>query len=73
MVGLMADLCVERNYLAIKQVEHIYDLDSCREIVTNDAYDATLRRAFTTLLTHLWVNREPFQVIALPNYIRLWS
>ena len=69
---LLANLCLNRNYLAIDRVEKIYSFDICYQIISND-YDLPLKTCFCKLILSLYIDRKPNIKLLLPNRIRIWT
>ena len=72
LVCLLSDLCLDRNFLAIKPLSDMYSYDLCYELISNTNYDYELRHAFTKLMTTLWIDRD-FMPVVLPNRVRVWE
>lgn len=69
-VNLCADLCMERNYLAIEALQKLYPLDCCIQILKNEDYPINLRCAFCRLVDHLWVQIYPYEVVKMPEFTK---
>lgn len=68
MINLCADLCMDRNYIAIDVLSQIYPLDCCIEILRSEYYPLELRSAICRLIDHLWVQVFPYEQIRLPEF-----
>ena len=69
-VGLLTDLCYDRNYLAINILKKYYGLDTCISIIIGHIYDFGIRANFVRLLENLWVDADPFIPISSPSKIK---
>lgn len=69
-VNLCADLCMNRNYLAIDILQKIYSFDCCIQILKKEDYPVSLRCAFCRLVDHLWVQIYPFEAVRLPEFTK---
>jgi hypothetical protein len=72
MVNLMADLCYQRNYVAIQVLENLYPKGYCLKILQGKDFDLELRRAFCRIIITLWIDQLPYREIQLPQNIRVW-
>jgi hypothetical protein len=73
MISLLGALCQERNYKAIDILQEYLPLSVCSQIICSDEYPYSLRSAFCTLTTSLWIDVYPFMNIKFPDNIKLWS
>ena len=71
-IELLGDLCLQRNFLAINQLEKIYTYQICFEIISRRDFDVPLRTAFAKLFNNLWIDRD-YPQITLPNYLIAWK
>ena len=71
MVLLCSDLCLDRNFIGIHHLQHIYPFQVCYDII-NKNFETRLSYAFVRLIITLWVDLE-FTKIVLPNKIRVWD
>ena len=46
LIDLFADLCLNRNYLAIEFLENLYEFDLCLLIITRKEFSSSLRFDF---------------------------
>lgn len=68
MINLCADLCMDRNYIAIDALSKIYPLDCCIEILKSEEYPMELRSAICRLINFLWIQVYPYEQIRLPEF-----
>lgn len=68
MINLCADLCMDRNYIAIDSLLKIYPLDCCIEILRSEDYPIELRTAICRLIDYLWIQVYPYEQIRLPEF-----
>ena len=71
-MNLFADLCMDRNYVAISKLERMFPYDVLVSILKSIVNDA-LRAAVLRFLSALYVDREPQNVTPIPCMSRLWS
>ena len=55
----MSELCQERNYTAINPLEKSFPYTLCFEIIK--------------MIITLWIDRDPYNKIILPQKIRVWT
>ena len=73
ITNLLGDLCLERNYSAIDTLQAAISMEVCREIVCSERYSYSVRSAFCTLMTNLWVDVYPFMRSQYPSNVKLWN
>ena len=73
MIRLLADLCKGRNYVAIDVLQSDLPFEVCFVVMSNENYPRLLREAFCSLISSLWVDVAPFQMIELPTKIKVWD
>lgn len=74
MIYLFANLCLERNYIAIEGLQEIYTYEICFSIISGDYPDLwDLKAAFARLTNNLWIDRKPYHPLNLPRHIILWE
>ena len=71
-MNLFADLCLDRNYVAISKLERMFPYDVLVSILKSFVNDA-LKAAVLRFLSALYVDREPQNVTPIPCMSRLWS
>ena len=72
IINLCSDLCLDRNITAIEKIQNVYSFKVCLEILRQEDHNIELRRAFTRLVTTLWIDTE-FIKFKFPNRIRIWN
>ena len=70
MINLCADLCMDRNYLAIDILQRKYQREDCFSILMNQSIPHEMRSAFCRLIEHLWIQIYPHEEIRLPEYTK---
>merc|ERR1719181_595477 len=70
LLGLLAEICFERNYKGIFQVEALYSYETVLACVANKDLPFELRSRFCRLLLCLHIDREPQVVVTVPNFTR---
>ena len=53
LIDFFADLCLDRNYIAIDYLENLYEFQFCITIITNNMYPASLRFLFIIIIINL--------------------
>ena len=72
LIHLFADLCLERNYIAIESLQNVYTYDICFRVISDTNEDMyRLKCSFARLMKSLWIDRQPYQRLNLPRYIIL--
>jgi hypothetical protein len=67
---LVADLCLDRNYVAIGILEEKFPYDLLITILRDDQIKATFKAPICRILRNLWVDREPQTEAVFPRLIR---
>jgi hypothetical protein len=67
---LMADLCLDRNYLAMRHVESQFSLELLLTLLKNPASTPKIKAPVCKLIRCLFVDREPQIEIRFPRLIR---
>ncbi len=73
MIHLLADLCLQRNYVAIDFLKNIYHYELCFGLLSDSSLPLKLRTAFAKLLNTLWIDKNPYQSLNLPRYLFSWD
>lgn len=73
MVELLSLMCMTRNYPGINALTPLYPLDFCIECLFNENVPELLRANFAKLILHCHINKDPFEMLNVPNMARLWS
>lgn len=72
MTRLLADLCKDRNYLAIDILKPLFPVEVCFAIICETEYPNELRDAFVCLTISLWIDISPLHKLELPIRIKFW-
>lgn len=67
---LVADLCLDRNYVAINILEPFYEYDMLLTLLKNIQLPHTCKAAVCRVIRCLYVDREPQVATKFPRYIR---
>ena len=70
---LVADLCLDRNYVSIRILEKIYSYDLLISILKRDDLSNAIKAPTCRILRTLWVDREPQVAKIFPSLIRTQS
>jgi len=70
LLGMFAEICYDRNYKGIYQIEALYQYEVVLACMASQDLDFRLRTRFTRLLLTLHIDREPQVVVQVPNYTR---
>jgi hypothetical protein len=73
LIYLLGDLCLHRNYLAIDTLQQCIPLNICIEVICSEEYSWSLKSAFCTLTTNLWVDVFPCMHSQFPDNIKIWA
>lgn len=71
-IELMADLCLDKNFLAIKPLREIYTFPICSWVISQEEYGEKIRAAFIRLVVTLWIEAESEELPTLSS-IRTWD
>lgn len=67
---LVADLCLDRNYVAINTLENFYEYDVLLTLLKNIQLPQMCKAAVCRVIRCLYVDREPQVATKFPRYIR---
>lgn len=67
---LVADLCLDRNYVSVRILEKIYKYDLLITLLKMDELSNTFKAPVCKIIRTLWVDREPHVATVFPNLIR---
>ena len=70
---LLAELCKDRNYIAINLLAEDYPFTMCISVVANTKIHTRIRSEFARLCSALWVDVAPQQKLLVPNFTRSWE
>jgi len=70
---LLADMCFDRNYIAIREVEKQMNVGVAVSCIKSNDLPAQVRSAFVRLVTHLYVDRMPQKKDRIRNLTFPWS
>lgn len=75
LIFLLADLCQDRNYKAIKKLWDYFSVEICANIICskNGQYSYSIRSAFCKLMQNLRIDCYPFIPIRIPTTIKDWN
>jgi len=73
MIYLLSDLCLQRNYVAINFLKTVYTYDLCFSTISDETLTWELRTAFAKLLNTLWLDKNPYQPLNVPQYLVSWD
>lgn len=72
VIELMADLCLNKNFLAINVLKDIYTFEICFLLISNKKYEPEIRAAFVRLIVTLWIEAEG-DILQPLSSIRTWE
>ena len=72
-ISLCVEMCLGRNYLAIREIEVMLPRACVGAVVRNGALPWGVRAAFGALLLNLHLNRDPQEEIPVPALTRTWD
>jgi hypothetical protein len=67
---LVADLCLDRNYVAIRILEKCYPYDMLVSVLLDEAVAPQFKAPVCRILRCLWIDREPQIAAVFPRLIR---
>lgn len=67
---LVADLCLDRNYVAIRILEAAFPYDMLLTVLRDQKVDDAFKAPICRILRCLWIDREPQTVAVFPRLIR---
>ena len=71
-IELMADLCLDKNFLAIQPLRKIYTFEICSWVISQEGYGEKIRAAFIRLVVTLWIEAESEELPTV-NSIKTWD
>ena len=72
-IHLFAELCKDRNYIAINLLTDLYPYTLCISVVANLRVHTRIRSEYAGLCNALWVDVAPQQKLLVPNFTRSWA
>lgn len=72
-VELYSEMCIGRNYQAIREIEAMFSRDAVFSAMCDTSVDEAVRAAFCTLLLSLHVDRRPHDYVPVAEQTRLWN
>lgn len=71
-IELMADLCLNKNFIAIDKLKNLYTFRLCSLIISNEKYEEKIRTAFLRLVMTLFIEAES-DVLSTLSTVRTWE
>ena len=71
-INLFAELCKDRNYIAINELQARFTYEMCISVIARTQIHRRIRSAFVRLCTALWIDVAPQQNLIIPSYTRSW-
>lgn len=72
-IDLIAELCLDRNHRALNYLIDIYPLDIVLKALMHSDLDHGIKSKFVKLMEHMYVNKDPFNPLKVPNFTRIWN
>ena len=73
MLGLFAEMCLDRSYNCIEAIEKQFSYDMLVTGIKDEQLPHSVRAQFSTLCERLYVDRYPHGELQLPRLVRLWK
>ena len=67
---LVADLCLDRNYVSIRLLETLYQYELLITLLKREDISNAIKAPVSKIVRTLWVDREPQVATVFPNLIR---
>ena len=72
-IDLMAEMCLQRNYRAINNLSNSYSLIAIYKAIVHPRLENQLKSKFLKLLYNMYIDKEPFDDLQVPNFTRVWT
>jgi hypothetical protein len=69
----MANVCKERNYKGIKELENFYTLEMVLDCTLSEKIPFAMRAKFARLLISLHMDKDPLEKLNIPIMTRVWD
>ena len=73
LINLMANVCKERNYKGIKELEKFYTLEMVLDCTLSEKIPYAMRARFARLLISLHMDKDPLEKLNIPIMTRVWD
>ena len=73
LIDLAAEMCLERNRRALNFYVDIYPIDIVMKAMMHKELDYNIKSKFVKIMEIMFVNKEPFDHLKVPNFTRIWS
>ena len=72
-IGLLSEMCLDRNYTVISQLREMYSFDLLLAIIRKRSTPSVLKAASVQLLLNLYIDCDPQTSFTLPRLTKTWS
>ena len=72
-IDLASEMCLDRNHRALKYLVSIYSLDTIYRAIVHPGLDDHIKSRFVRLMNNMYINKDPYDHLKLPNFTRVWN
>jgi hypothetical protein len=72
-IDLCAEMALQRNHRALNHLADIYTLEIVFKAITHKYLESNIKSKFAKLFLNIYVDKEPFDFMKIPNFTRIWD